>query len=403
MKDYNYVTSNGNRTTEQWDKVSGKWTVSTTRQSGIRVNSTDFTCVNGTGGDPKHVLPTANSFTKSRRTYGSGIIISGDPYQSYSVTSGASFGTSMSPGGSPPSLDTSFASLQNRNIAKLGDAVRGDLDLAIDLFEADQSVRMIRNVIRLENYIRSFHPKKWASKWLEYQYGWRPMVNSIYGLAKEFSTPPKEGVAHYKFRSREVLSKVANTTPFSGVTDSWKSELFKRSELRVNLDFKPSFWTQAARISSLNPASILWELCPYSFVADWLYNIGGYLKGLETAFVFGLAFKSGYVTNGSLRIDTGRRAGLQKTGGTSFTSYSGCEHIYRTTTKSRTVLTSFPTPSLPSLEVNLGASRILSGASLLFQFFEKGNGTGPIATPRRPSPPFDWGSIADKAPHFRGR
>jgi hypothetical protein len=30
----------------------------------------------------------------------------------------------------------------------------------------------------------------------------------------------------------------------------------------------------------MNPAGVLWELQPYSFVADWVVDIGGYIKSL---------------------------------------------------------------------------------------------------------------------------
>ena len=48
--------------------------------------------------------------------------------------------------------------------------------------------------------------------------------------------------------------------------------------------------------TSMNPASIKWELVPYSFVVDWFYDIGSYLRGCETSTIYSSVFKAGWTS-----------------------------------------------------------------------------------------------------------
>lgn len=377
MKDRTYSESRGIRRIESWSKSPDPkvgWTNTTSTQVGILNYSESFTCVNGTGGTPGRKAPTAYSFAKTRRIYGAGSMIAGDPDLSYTVTTGASFGSAMSPNGSPGPVNTSINNVYNEALGKLSEEVRGNLDLSIDLLQYRQAGSMLGNlrIPKLYNYVRSFHPKRWAGRWLEYQYGWRPLAQSIYDLAHQMSTPPREGLVRFKVRAKEVQNVTRNNSSISGIYDVTKTMYSKRVEIVLALDMKPSFWEAAAGISSLNPASIVWETVPYSFVADWFIDIGGYLRNLENAFLYNMAFKNGYQTIGTYRKDESSKYGSQTTSDTSSTIYTGCVHQVINTTKQRSVLSSYPLPMIPHPKVDLGAQRALSAGSLLLAAFGKG-------------------------------
>jgi hypothetical protein len=131
-----------------------------------------------------------------------------------------------------------------------------------------------------------------------------------------------------------------------------------------------------SRWTSLNPYSIAWELMPYSFVVDWVYDVGGFLRNLETYFVNDFKFQNGYRSNlaafqGSFRDLYSFTDHQIYPGGTDF-FYGSCEGIRF----QRSVLNSYPCPQLPRLQANLGSSRLLNGAALLAQFLgrsPKGN------------------------------
>lgn len=375
MEDRSKTSLRGTRTVENWTKGPGSsgWTVNKTVSTNLFNESESFSCINGTGGDPQRKIPTSYSFSKDRTVVGSGSMTSGDLSQNYQSIVGCTTGSGMDPTGPTPNLDGSYTNIQNRALAKLSERTRGSLDLAIDLLEGRQTARMLRNAARLQSYILSFSPRRWASKWLEYQYGWRPLASSVYQGARLLTSPRNEGIASFSARESETLyGRVSNTS--NGIVTSCDSVLFKRFQVVVKLDFSGGTLETLSQMSSLNPASIAWELLPYSFVADWFVNIGGYLRTMETALLQDLQFKYGYMTTGSLRIDDYRKSGSQKTGPSSYTTISGGQNIHRRTTKSRTKLSSYPTPLFPSLKVDLGSERILSGAALLRQFFAKGRG-----------------------------
>lgn len=375
MQNRSHSESRGFRTVESWAKSSDPkvgWTHSSTSQSGILTYGEEFSVVNGTGGTPGRRNATNYSFSKTKRIYGSGSITSGDLDTAYTVTTGASFGTAMSPNGSAASVDMSMNNVYNEALGKLSEQVRGNLDLAIDLLEYKQTGAMLSNfkIPRLYNYVRSFHPKRWSSKWLEFQYGWKPLVSSIYEVSQKLCTPPREGAVRFKVRQAERGTRVRENG--SGyLRDTTTTNFSKRVELVVCLDMKPSFWQEASSISSLNPASIAWELCPYSFVADWLIDIGGYLRNLENAFLYNMAFKNGYVTYGTYRKDESVKAGSVETGPNSQTIYTGCVHQVIRTSKQRSALGTYPLPMFPHPKLDLGSYRALSAGALLNEFFKK--------------------------------
>ena len=123
-----------------------------------------------------------------------------------------------------------------------------------------------------------------------------------------------------------------------------------------------------ARWTSLNPVSIAWELTPYSFVVDWFYDLGGYLRNLETGLLYNTRFKSGYKSELYLweSDEIAPMGGTHAVGDNSW-RIQACKQRTRRVQFYRTKLTSYPLPHLPRLDAKLGSSRLLSAASLLTQ------------------------------------
>jgi hypothetical protein len=186
-------------------------------------------------------------------------------------------------------------------------------------------------------------------------------------------TPPKDGYVKYRVRKKEVREfRNVGTEPGTMIRHQWTTWYSKRVELFVEMAFASNTIDQLSRISSLNPASIMWELTPYSFVADWLLNIGQYIRNLETAFVNDQHFVAGYRTDSYKKIDDGVKYGAKSIGPGISLIYGGCQQIDRDHYKNRIRLTSYPTPRYPTVKLQMGSSRIISGAALLSQFLSKG-------------------------------
>lgn len=109
--------------------------------------------------------------------------------------------------------------------------------------------------------------------WLSIQYGWKPMLNDIYAAAKwlEYRANPSRATRYHvgrQYVSEEVLS------PGENQSYRWQ----KRRQYRLVLTESP---TEARSLGLLNPASVAWELLPFSFVVDWFIPIGTYLDVLS--------------------------------------------------------------------------------------------------------------------------
>jgi len=273
-------------------------------------------------------------------------------------------------GGDFPPYD--WTNLYNRAVDKLNDKTRGGLDLSIDFAEYKQTVKMVKATQGLVELAKTavgrFGPIKVAgSLWLQYQYGLRPLVQDIYGAADESLRVVINKTERYRARASEGykpawsnLSTVGGPKQIPITTGTGKRSITIGLDLRTD-QFDLSRW------SSLNPISIAYELTPFSFVVDWVYDIGGYLRNMETYLLYANKFRGGYLTK-LLVYDFGLFQKIPVTGG--FQVYTG---HHKGLDIQRSVLSSYPAPYLPSFKVDLGASRMLSAASLLANALSSGH------------------------------
>lgn len=110
--------------------------------------------------------------------------------------------------------------------------------------------------------------------WLEYQYGWRPLVNDVYeaskALAFENVQPQRKSYRAKKHYVHRYDNPNASAYGWDQVKAITKKQIIAR--------FTEDPLTTAERLGLTNPSLILWELVPYSFVVDWFAPIGSYLE-----------------------------------------------------------------------------------------------------------------------------
>lgn len=264
----------------------------------------------------------------------------------------------------------------NRALAKLYAKARGDLDLSVSFFERHQTVRMFKSLFSLKRIVDTVSPNgkhpDFANNWLMWQYGIRPLVSDIYAASRKLVAG--QGLPNPHIRTRAAQAGTESDIygyfgPAANVPQRRSCEWSYRTMFDIVFDFKPSVIASMAGFSSLNPISIAWELLPYSFVADWLINIGGYIRNTESALLYGTAFRSGYYTNTHRIIRTSKVHGAS--GSPQGIWSADCDYISHETSKDRVVLSSTPFPRPPSFHANLGASRLISAAALLIQPLSK--------------------------------
>lgn len=281
-----------------------------------------------------------------------------------------SFTRHGSPGTFTPNVD--FASLHNQALSRVFDQIRGQVDLAVTLAEGKQTIRMVRQASNLVKFVRSFSPKNWANKWLEYQYGWRPLVQDIYNTGKQLMDKTvKENITVVgRAKQSEFGVNIYTNSPFAGSTETVLWNLQSRAKIEAEFSLSNSAIQRLSGYTSLNPASIAWELLPYSFVVDWVYDIGGYIRNLESEMLFATNLKKAYVVYGYRLLFDGKMNG----GGPSFPGSS----TYNSAAASAYAVYSFKDrhsinllPRFPSLKLDLGWQRLTSAASLLSQHLGK--------------------------------
>jgi len=314
----------------------------------------------------------------------------GDSYYYDTWGGGYLYGQHKCQGGSYSNGQEAFHSNNGADVAyqqalaRLYGKIRNSsLNIDVDAFEGRETARMIRNTIKAVRGIKSFtkqaikdikkDPTLSASNaWLQYKYGWSPLVGTIYD-ALEFHSKewPK-----YNVRARGKASSYDGAEIATGGYYSPDRSVVESGSYRTQIDLTYQVTDVESfaldRIATLDPASIIWELTPYSFVADWFYNIGEYLKLKEMATSSNLSFVKGY------RTDTRFETQAYLFTGKYYVSPWQDEGKWRSWSmvgsrvrkeKERTLLTSMPYPVTPSVKCDLGSSQLISAAALLRQLF----------------------------------
>lgn len=276
--------------------------------------------------------------------YSASKTVEGDTYGLVSFTFGPSSGTytgcrnSSYPDRSNPRMDYCMGQSVSiyRNIAPPGDIplswinyardvlrtnAMNDLkdrqvNLAVSLAEMQQTVDMIANAGRaladmiscvrkrrcgnLKKRVGDFH---FADAWLQYRYGWMPLLSDIFGLYEILRQYLRGDMKRLYVKGRAQMqddakvfhpetgySGVFNFYPYGDCSTTYHScscerkivyegEYFARYRLDAVLKDDIYNWLENTGIT--DPLLVLWELIPYSFVADWFANIGAWIDSIN--------------------------------------------------------------------------------------------------------------------------
>lgn len=267
----------------------------------------------------------------------------------------------------------------------LNDLKQQKVNLAVALAEYKSTAALIEtNATRIYNGIRYLRKGRWrqafrsirhqprkgwdkelASRVLEFQYGVRPLLQDVYGSLEALAEANHGGAKSYPFevKKRRVIGQDNELPVVVGDLpgDYLPAQVQTSTHVEVTVALWYSINDSAVKTTSelglTNPATVLWELVPFSFVVDWFLPIGDYLNALDAH--LGLVYRGG-------RATTWRKV---------FTSYSGCKSRFNGTsslsgsyemrTMNRAVFDNSPIPSPPSLKNPVSMERALNAVSLL--------------------------------------
>lgn len=293
-----------------------------------------------------------------------------------------------------------------RALEKLLEQVRGThANLSVDFAEGRQTLAMLAKAVKVKQYVFEFardivKSRKYRKirpgptqgqrrldyvngKWLEYRYGWMPLVSSLYDLTDALRKERVSGPVVLKARSgrkAQLKYKDARAGNLGTVNTLLTIDQSQRSEYCGRFQLQPGY--SFADFTSLNPALVAWELLPFSFIADWFLGIGQCLENWENYFLYRNAYQGGYLTRTTKEdrvVYTYEYASRAYTyfpdGSISNSGYFLWNDTQTSTIfqryKQRYPLASLPTPNGPRVKANLQPKQFMDIAALVSQYVKK--------------------------------
>lgn len=191
--------------------------------------------------------------------------------------------------------------VRNLSYEKLKASITDQSMWAVNLAEYHQSLAMMaarfRQILSFTNHIRkgnflraaealgySKHPsrvslrRRASNNWLEYSFGWKPLIEDIHSAVDHLQTPIKtlnpKGSASTTYYFREYKRDPIDPRYYSD--RSTMGLVACRQGCKVSIN-NPNLYL-ANSLGLANPAVIVWELIPFSFVVDWFANVGEFLS-----------------------------------------------------------------------------------------------------------------------------
>jgi hypothetical protein len=114
------------------------------------------------------------------------------------------------------------------------------------------------------------------SYWLEMQYGWKPLLQDVEGMATAFAKTRTSRASILHAQSRSTIKYP--TSPPSGSFSGLTGDVTHEGKSWITYRIRNDITVAANRLGLLNPLSVAWELVPFSFIADWFVNVGDYIE-----------------------------------------------------------------------------------------------------------------------------
>lgn len=205
-------------------------------------------------------------------------------------------------------------------------------------------------------------------RWLELQYGWKPLLSDVYGAASALEKRPKGDwrVTAKVTRKVEVFKEVRREPHPTQNFDAFVCQARCLQSVYARIDALPQNEATISLVSLgvTNPLNVAWNLVPWSFVVDWVYPIGDFLESLDALLGYGqTSYSSTYLVRA-----TWNERGLTGSNGDWYTrnNFRGRKRVVYV---ERSVSSTVPLPSLPSFKDPRSLGHMANGLALLATAF----------------------------------
>lgn len=200
--------------------------------------------------------------------------------------------------------------------------------------------------------------------WLEARYGWRPLLYDLVSM-QEAAVAAREPIrTRYSQRSGDTY--VATSETYEETYESAAEIYWKRVSVYTSQSVRGSVTADVIWDTTfqLDPVATAWELLPWSFVLDWIFNVGRMIQAIEFQALASEATASGGYSVREIR---------ETTSGITFKPGHGRSGDYTVTgTQVTTYTMREPTtvPILPQLEMNIDALKSIDLAALMYNLLK---------------------------------
>jgi hypothetical protein len=125
-----------------------------------------------------------------------------------------------------------------------------------------------------KNRVRKLTRKDVSGRFLEMRYAWAPAVQDIYEASKAFEEISRNRRGK-RFTASSSVTQVLSKTDGTYFR-KWPDRITKAGRKYIFEMYEPM--SAIRQMGLYNPASIIWERIPWSFVIDWFIPIGTYLE-----------------------------------------------------------------------------------------------------------------------------
>jgi len=122
--------------------------------------------------------------------------------------------------------------------------------------------------------------KHWSNNFLEYHFGWVPLIKDIHSAAEVLQGPPPSRMARGSGSGfyEDIVGGYPKYPKYG--QQAWRRQYVYKVKAGARFTIMNPDLHLANRLGLTNPFVVAWELVPFSFVVDWFVPVGDFLNGM---------------------------------------------------------------------------------------------------------------------------